>query len=230
MNGSRFGRTVLPVGIILLATLGVATAGAWPPFVAVESDSMAPGVERGDLVIVTGTERSPWGDGVTGSSDPDPPDRLGDVGDVVVFTSPDAPGRPILHRIAFEVTAGDDWTEHADPDRLNGDCSELSSCPAPHDGYVTYGDANAEYDQSSGIAPIVREEWVHAKAIGSIPYLGYARIGLDATIRRFGVVPATVGLVVLAAVLGGFGSTIAGRIRDDRRSDRTDEDAETRPP
>lgn len=230
MNGSRTGYAGPLLAVVLLVALAVAAAGAWPPLVAVESDSMAPGVERGDLVVVTAADRSPWGDGVVGSEEDDPPERLGGSGDVVVFTSPNVPERPILHRAAFGVTAGEDWTERADPDRLDDACVDLRSCPAPHDGYVTYGDANDGYDQSTGISPVVREEWIHAKALGSIPVLGYARIGMDAAIARFGLVPATVGLVAVVAGIGGIGSVILGRVRDGRRVERPDDDAERRRP
>ncbi|MBP1921236.1 signal peptidase [Halorubrum alkaliphilum] len=220
MNGSRSGYVGSLLAVLLLVAFAIGTAGAWPPLVAVESDSMAPGVERGDLVVVTATDRSPWGEGVVGSDEDEPPERLGGSGDVVVFTSPNVPDRPILHRAAFAVTAGEDWTERADPDRVDDDCVELRSCPAPHDGYVTYGDANDGYDQSTGISPVVREEWVHAKALGSIPTLGYVRLGIDAAIARFGLVPATVGIVTIVAGASGVVSVILGRVRDGRRIDR----------
>jgi cobalamin biosynthesis Mg chelatase CobN len=103
-----------PAATILLVALVVAAAvGAWPPFVAVESGSMEPTVERGDLVVVTATDRFPWG-GLTGHAEPDAPTRLGGTGDVVVFDPPDADRRPILHRLAFRVSAGEDWTDRAD--------------------------------------------------------------------------------------------------------------------
>lgn len=207
------------VAVALLAAVAVAAGGAWPPFVAVESDSMAPGVERGDLVVVAATDRR---GGVVGSDEADAPTRLGETGDVVVFTSPTEPDRPILHRVAFEVSAGEDWTTRADPTMLTADCTDLRSCPAAHDGYVTYGDANGAYDQSTGISPVVREEWVHAKAVASIPVVGYARIGADAAIARFGAVIAGAGIVVLLAGIGGLGSILLGRVRDgwmDRRRD-----------
>ena len=228
MNGSRIGYAGPLLVVVLLAAVAAGTAGAWPPLVAVQSDSMTPGVERGDLVVVTATDRPPWGGGVVGSDEDDPPDRLGGSGDVVVFTSPNAPERPILHRVAYEVSAGDDWTERADPDLLADDCADLRSCPAPHDGYVTYGDANGAYDQSAGISPVVREEWVHAKALGSIPLVGYVRIGVDAAIARFGLLPATVGIVTVVAGVGGVGSVVIGRVRDGRRTES--DNAEERGP
>ncbi|EMA63716.1 S26 family signal peptidase [Halorubrum lipolyticum] len=211
------------VAVLLVAVVVAAVAGAWPPFVAVESGSMAPEVERGDLVAVTSTDRFPWG-GLVGATEPGAPTRLGGAGDVVVFNPPNDGHRPILHRIAFPVTAGEDWTERADPALLDGDCSAIASCPAPHDGYVTYGDANGEYDQSAGIAPVVREEWITAKALFAVPDLGWFRVGVDAAVARAGLLPTAVGVGGLAAVTGGFGALLLGRIAARRRpSDERDE-------
>ncbi|MFW5917425.1 MAG: S26 family signal peptidase [Halorubrum sp.] len=199
------------VAVLLVAVVVAAVAGAWPPFVAVESGSMAPEIERGDLVVVTSTDRFPWG-GLVGHAEPDAPTRLGDAGDVVVFSPPGDGQRPILHRIAFPVAEGEDWTDGADPALLDGDCADLASCPAPHDGYVTYGDANGEYDQSAGIAPVVRPEWIHAKALFAVPDLGWFRVGVDATVARIGVLPTAVGFGGVAALAGGLGAVILGRV------------------
>ncbi|MFC7187102.1 S26 family signal peptidase [Halorubrum yunnanense] len=197
--------------VLLVALVVAAAAGAWPPFVAVESGSMEPTVERGDLVVVTSTERFPWG-GLVGHAEPGAPTRLGGAGDVVVFNPPDAERRPILHRIAFPVSAGEDWTDRADPALLDGDCDAIEACPAPHDGYVTYGDANGEYDQSAGIAPVIREEWISAKALVSVPNLGWFRVGVDAAIARLGLFPTAVGVGGAAAIAGGFGAMLMGRM------------------
>jgi len=199
------------VAVLLVAVVVAAVAGAWPPFVAVESGSMAPELERGDLVVVTSTDRFPWG-GLVGATEPGAPTTFGSAGDVIVFDPPSDGERPILHRIAFPVTAGEDWTERADPALLDGDCVTIEACPAPYDGYVTYGDANGEYDQSAGIAPIVREEWITAKALFAVPNLGWFRVGVDAAIARVGVLPTAVGVGGLAAVVGGVGALVLGRV------------------
>ena len=208
----KVSELLAPAAAVLLVALVVAAvAGAWPPFVAVESGSMEPTVERGDLVVVTATERFPWA-GLVGHAEPGAPARLGGRGDVVVFDPPDAETRPILHRIAFPVDAGEDWTDRADPALLDGDCDEVAACPAPHDGYVTYGDANGEYDQSAGIAPVVREEWISAKALVSVPNLGWFRVGVDAGIARLGLLPTALGVGGAAAIAGGLGAVLIGRI------------------
>ena len=204
------------VAVLLIAVLLGALVGTWPPFVAVESGSMAPGVERGDLVVVTAADRAPWG-GLSTAADPDAPTRLGEAGDVVVYTVPGAGGRPVFHRLAFPVEAGDDWTERADPDLLSGDCAELLTCPAPYDGYVTYGDANELYDQSAGIAPVVPDEWIAGKALFAVPNLGWVRVGVDAAAARYGGVATGVVVVGVAGLAGGVGALLLGRFRRGRR-------------
>ena len=211
MKGNVSGLLAPAAAVLLVALVAAAAAGAWPPFVAVESGSMEPTVERGDLVVVTATERFPWG-GLMGHEEPGAPTRLGGAGDVVVFDPPDAETPPILHRLAFRVSAGEDWTDRADPALLGGDCDAIEACPAPHDGYITYGDANGEYDQSAGIAPVVREEWISAKALASVPNLGWFRVGVDAAIARIGLLPTAIGFGGAAAVAGGFGAVLIGRL------------------
>ncbi|WP_050032238.1 S26 family signal peptidase [Halorubrum halophilum] len=211
MTRNLSGLLAPAAAVLLVAVVVAAVAGAWPPFVAVESGSMAPEVERGDLVVVTSTDRFPWG-GLVGAAEPGAPTRFGSAGDVIVFNPPSDGQRPIMHRIAFPVTAGEDWTDRADPALLEGDCSTIAACPAPYDGFVTYGDANGEYDQSAGIAPIVREEWVTAKALFAVPNLGWFRVGVDAAIARVGFLPTAVGFGGLAAATGGFGALLLGRI------------------
>ena len=204
------------VAVVLVAVVVAAVAGAWPPFVAVESGSMAPEIERGDLVVVTSTDRFPWG-GLTGAAAPAAPTAFGAPGDVVVFDAPADGNPPILHRLAFPVTAGEDWTERADPDLLDGDCASIAACPAPHDGYLTYGDANGQYDQSAGITPVVREEWITAKALVAVPNLGWFRVGVDAAVARVGLLPTVLGVGGAAGVAGGFGALFLNRIGRSRR-------------
>jgi len=179
---------------------------------------MAPEVERGDLVVVTSTDRFPWG-GLVGAAESGAPTTFGSAGDVIVFDPPDDGQRPILHRIAFPVTDGEDWTDRADPALLDGDCSTIAACPAPHDGYITYGDANGEYDQSAGIAPVVREVDHRQSAV----LRPEPRLVSDRRRRRdspVGSPPNRRGFGGLAAVTGGFGAVLLGRIT--ARRDRSD--------
>ncbi|SNR25398.1 signal peptidase, endoplasmic reticulum-type [Halorubrum vacuolatum] len=189
--------------------IGVAVLGAWPPFVAVESGSMEPAIERGDLVVVTAIDRGPWG-GIDGSSTPGSESGSGDI---IVFSPPGHEGPPILHRVAFAVESGEDWTERGDGDLIDGECETLRYCPAPHDGYITYGDANGEYDQSAGLAPVVHPDWIDARAAVTVPHLGWPRLGFDAAVAHFG----TVGVVAVGTFIafsGGVLGVLLGRVYD----------------
>ena len=170
---------VLAVGLLLFAISGV-----WPPMVAVESGSMEPEMQRGDLIFVTDPERfTPdyaQAGIVTVEVGTDEGYRSFDGnGSVIIYDPPDRAGSPIIHRAHFHVEAGENWYDRADPAYLNADdCESLSNCPAPHDGFITKGDANARYDQASNIAGPVQPEWIRGTARLRIPYLGYIRLRL----------------------------------------------------
>jgi signal peptidase len=174
---------VVVVGAVLFAVTGV-----WPPMVAVESGSMEPQLERGDLVVVTSEQRftGPAADehGIVTEAASRGYGRLGGHGDVLVFSSPSRAGSPIIHRAAFYVSAGENWYDRANESYVLGadSCAELANCPAPHAGYVTRGDANGYYDQAVGLAPPVRPAWVDAKGQLSVPLLGEIRLALDAVV------------------------------------------------
>ncbi|SNR58244.1 S26 family signal peptidase [Halorubrum vacuolatum] len=170
---------VLLIGLVLFGLSGV-----WPPMVAVESGSMEPNLEIGDLVFVT----------EPGRFAPDAADNdvgvvtyevgqeadyrsLGSYGSVVIFQPPDRVGSPIIHRAMFHVEEDEDWYDRADEEFHQADnCSELRNCPAPHDGYITLGDNNARYDQVTGLTEPVKAEWVTGVARVRAPYLGYIRL------------------------------------------------------
>ena len=170
---------VLAVGILLFAVSGV-----WPPMVAVESGSMEPEMQRGDLIFVTEPERfTPdyaRGGIVTVDVGSEEGYRsFGGTGSVIIYDPPARAGSPIIHRAHFHVEAGENWYDRANPAYLNADdCESLSNCPAPHDGFITKGDANSRYDQASNIAGPVRPGWVRGTARLRIPYLGYVRLEL----------------------------------------------------
>ncbi|WP_227353423.1 S26 family signal peptidase [Haladaptatus salinisoli] len=179
---------VVAIGLVLFAVSGV-----WPPMVAVESGSMEPQMERGDLVFVMDEGRLA-GDGShadTGVVTYRAGERSGyqsfnDYGDVIIF-APDGNARetPIIHRAMFWVESGENWYDEANPAYIAGasNCRELANCPAPHAGFITKGDDNAGYDQV-GFAPHsgpVKPSWVVGKAKLRIPWLGWIRLSLAAT-------------------------------------------------
>ncbi|OIB55722.1 S26 family signal peptidase [Natrialba sp. SSL1] len=178
----------------LAGLLLVAFSGVWPPLAAVESGSMEPNVATGDLVFVTDSDRFVGSEAVgeTGVvtreaalSGDGTHLRFGEPGDVIVFAPDGDPSAtPVIHRAHFWVEEGENWVETtADADAL-GDrtCAALHSCPAPHDGFVTKGDANSLYDQVGGQyaeTTVVKSDWVTSKSVVRLPWLGQVRVVLE---------------------------------------------------
>ncbi|MFC7136491.1 S26 family signal peptidase [Halobaculum litoreum] len=133
------------VGVLVVSSLLFGLTGVWPPMVAVESGSMEPHMERGDLIVVAEPTRDGPGTaaGVVPTADAPADGRtLGARGDVIVFDSPTKPGSPIIHRAHLYVEAGENWYGEADPAFLPPDvdsCRDLADCPAPYAGFVTKG-------------------------------------------------------------------------------------------
>ncbi|WP_276259431.1 S26 family signal peptidase [Haloglomus litoreum] len=174
---------VLLVGLLLFAI-----SGLWPPMVAVESGSMNPHMQRGDLVFVMEEHRLAAGAAYEDTGVV--PYRTGErtgyrkfqlPGDVIVY-NPD--GRttvtPIIHRARFWVNESENWVANgkAQPEHLGTaeSCGQLSQCPAPHAGFITKGDANGRYDQVSGLSEPVKPAWVVGTAEFRIPWLGNIRL------------------------------------------------------
>ncbi len=170
---------VLVIGLILFGVSGV-----WPPMVAVESGSMEPNMEVGDLVFVTEPGRiapdaADNDIGVVTHEAGETADyrTFGSYGSVVIYRPPGRTASPIIHRAMFHVEEGENWYDRAD-DRYHSaaDCGELNHCPAPHDGFITLGDNNGAYDQANGLAAPVKADWVTGVARVRVPYLGYVRL------------------------------------------------------
>ena len=171
--------------VALVGALLFAVSGIWPPMVAVESGSMEPHMQKGDLVFVTepGRFAPDAARGTTGIVTHEVGSEtgystFGQAGSVIVYRQPGRFGPPIIHRARFHVDAGENWYDRANPDYLPGDsCEEVPNCPAPNAGFVTKGDNNAMYDQVNAIgAPPVRPEWVRGVARIRIPLLGWIRL------------------------------------------------------
>jgi signal peptidase len=168
------------VGLVLFAISGV-----WPPMVAVESGSMEPVMERGDLVFIMDEDRLPpkaaKGDrGVVPYKQGQAIDyrSFNDYGDVIVYDPPDRRGPPIIHRSRFWVTEGENWYDRANETLVGtaDNCEELRNCPAPNPGFITKGDANPTYDQSQGLAPPVRPVWITGTGEVRVQGLGLVRL------------------------------------------------------
>ncbi len=188
---------VLAVGMLLFVISGV-----WPPLVAVESNSMDPHLQKGDLVLVMEEGRlSPdFAAGDTGIVTAETGietdyNRFGEPGDVIVYQPYGSESAtPIIHRAHLYVEEGENWYDRADPDLIQADsCADLAACPAPTDGFITKGDnvnTNDYYDQTRGISTVVKPEWVRGTATVRIPWVGWIRLaasdlnlpGLSATV------------------------------------------------
>jgi len=196
--------TVAMVGLLLFSVSGV-----WPPLVAVESGSMQPNMQKGDLVFVMEEQRfaPEYATGETGvvtHADATAHDyrQFGGFGDVIVYQPyGDARATPVIHRARFWVDEGENWYSKADPEYVTADdCDALRNCPAPHAGFVTKGDnsvTNDYYDQTRGISSIVKPAWVKGTAEYRVPYLGWVRLTLAGTLT-----PGTVSADTAASADG----------------------------
>ncbi|EMA40918.1 S24/S26 family peptidase [Halobiforma nitratireducens] len=181
--------SVAIVAVIGLLLFGI--SGVWPPLVAVESGSMQPNMERGDLIFVVDEDRFVGDDPTEGTGvvtlengQDGSHEKFGQGGDVIVFR-PDGSElqTPVIHRAHFWVEEGENWVDtKAEAEYVGGStCEEIATCPANHDGFVTKGDANNVYDQYRGGArtDVVRPDWVTGKATFRIPWLGHVRLTFD---------------------------------------------------
>ena len=179
---------VAAIGLVLFAATGV-----WPPMVAVESDSMDPNINKYDLVVVSEPGRFAPAVAndqglVMAETSETSYESFNEPGSVIVYDYPGRVGSPIIHRVRFRVTAGENWHHRAAPDAIDAEnCSELRNCPAPHAGYITKGDNNRRYDQANGVAPVVKPEWVNGVARFRVPYLGRLRLALLGTAHSGGI-------------------------------------------
>jgi signal peptidase len=171
---------VVVIGLVLFAISGI-----WPPMVAVESGSMEPHMQKGDLIFVTepGRFAPDAAHGDTGIvthqiGEEAGYSTFGQSGSVIVYSQPGRFGPPIIHRARFFVEKGENWYDRANPEYLPGDsCADIRHCPAPHAGFITKGDNNEMYDQVNAInAPPVKPSWVRGVARVRIPLLGWIRL------------------------------------------------------
>lgn len=189
---------VVAVGFLLFAISGV-----WPPMVAVESGSMEPHMQKGDLVFMTepgrfSADAAQEGTGVVTRAAGSDGDhwKFGAPGSVIVYDDPGSAGPPVIHRAQFWVEEGENWYDRANPDHVAADdCAEMRNCPAPNAGFVTKGDANGRYDQVNGISQPVKPGWVVGIARVRIPYLGWVRLSISGVVVQTVPEPATDAVV-----------------------------------
>ena len=158
--GKSLAEALVIVGLIIL--VAYAATGTYHIGFAVESGSMEPNMQVGDLIFVQSPQRTTittYEEGKTLDYQ-----SFHEYGDVIIYRPNGlASVTPIIHRAMYWVEEGDNMP--------NGK-------PAPHAGYITKGDHNSGYDQPMlGVGP-VKPEWVIAVAKARVPYLGYPSIML----------------------------------------------------
>jgi len=191
---------VVGIGILLFAVSGV-----WPPMVAIESPSMTPNIETGDLVFVMDEKRfAPESQiGETGVVTAYRGQQVGYgtfnlPGDVIVYApNGNTEATPVIHRAVFWVNKSENWYPKAQDQFLEDrtdSCEDIEFCPAPNRGFITLGDANPQYDQagSSAVSRPVKPEWVIGSAQFRMQGLGWLRL-------RAGAIPP-VGSVSAAEI------------------------------
>lgn len=155
--------------VALVMSIVYAYSGSVTPLVAVESGSMEPHINIGDVVLIKRpAEVVTYKDGKTTNYQ-----SFGNYGDVVVYRpNGDASMTPIIHRAMYWVNAGDTL-----PNKQK----------AEHAGYITKGDNNLEIDQPSLFSGMprlepVKPEWIIGVAKLSAPGLGFFRLALPNTV------------------------------------------------
>jgi signal peptidase I len=162
------GKDLLSVVAILIAfmVLSKLVFGLWTPMVAVESGSMEPHMQIGDIIFMKSIDRTNVVTNEVGK-------ELGyksfeEYGNVILYRPYGREGvTPIIHRAMYRVEAGEPMWE--------------GGPPAPYSGYITKGDnvvTNSHYDQEGQISYLmpVKDEWIIGTAQYRIPYLGYIRL------------------------------------------------------
>ena len=169
--------------IFLIGGILFGVSGAWPPLVAIESESIEPNLHQGDLVFIMSNDRS---GGVVTGDEVGEYYKFGGKGDVIVFGVDGNPNNGVIHRAEFWVEGGEDWYDRGDPDWVVGkNCGSMLNCPAPHSGYITKGDGNEVYDQSQGISGPVKPSWGKGTAEARMPWIGYIKLIFNEIIGNF---------------------------------------------
>lgn len=149
--------------VAIFSSVSYITLGLWTPMVAVESGSMIPNIQIGDIIFVESISRADITTYVEGKNKDYT--TFGEYGDVILYRPYGREGvTPIIHRARYYVEKGEPmWT---------------GGPPAPHAGYITKGDnarTNPSFDQQGSISynQPVKKEWVIGRArFSRIPLLG----------------------------------------------------------
>jgi signal peptidase len=174
---------VAVVGGIALALFLI--CGTWPAVVTIESESMVPHMNVGDLVVVVQKDRygafETWADGNATT-----PPKFQEYGDVIIYQPNGITTvHPIIHRAI-------QYTDTSPVTVIKGKNLTGNYTP-PHAGYITWGDHNpypdqlARYPNIGQIEP-VKEEWIVGKALFAVPVVGYLPLN---------IIPVVIVVVIL---------------------------------
>ena len=157
----------------ILSSVSYIALGRWSPMVAVESESMVPNMQIGDIIFVQGIDRT---DVITREKGKEIEYvSFGDHGDVVLYKrSGNENLTPIIHRVMYYVNKGEPMWK--------------GGPPAPYEGYITKGDNNNGFDQQGSVSYLepIKKEWIMGVTrFTRIPVLGYFKLILMKALAFF---------------------------------------------
>lgn len=167
---------LITVGAVVAVLLLI--CGTWPAIVTIESESMVPHMNVGDLVLVVAGDRygtlESLEEGNTSGYN-----KFGMPGDVIIYRpNGNTDLHPIIHRAMMWVDEGEEIVLASGQRKI--------TYTAPHEGYITKGDNNPVIDQIGwsnyrnlgGPIEPVKKEWIIGKAMYSVPYVGYLPLNI----------------------------------------------------
>jgi len=160
------------VGVVgTIALILFLVCGTWPAVVTIESGSMIPNMNIGDLVVVVQKDR--YGEFMTWETGKEANvSKFNSYGDVIIYKPNGMSSvHPIIHRVMVYATTTTPLTE------IRGYPLKQNYTVA-HDGYITWGDINPAPDQflsfpGIGTPEPVKDEWIVGKALFTVPLVGY---------------------------------------------------------
>jgi signal peptidase len=168
--------------VALIVAILYLICGTWPAIVTIESGSMEPHMNIGDLVLVIAPDRFGALQSYT-EGEQTGHEKFERPGDVIIFrTNGNSKLHPIIHRALY-------WSEEGEKHTFY-DGARSIEYTAPNAGYITKGDNNPIEDQvgwenyrglGSPILP-VKKEWIVGKAYAKIPYVGYLPLNIEKVI------------------------------------------------
>jgi signal peptidase len=190
----------LVVAVIL--SIVYAYSGSESPLVAVQSGSMVPNINIGDVVYNRGLNRVSVVTNKEGKATNH--QSFGDYGDVIVYRPNGERVTPIIHRAMYWVNAGD---------RLPNNQT------ATHAGYITKGDHNQDYDQpllygGSPFVEPVKPEWIIGVAQQpAIPWIGNLRLALPTVINPTITISNVYGDISVSSLSNSFALSSLNALR-----------------